>query len=374
MLVLAGCGATSSSGTVSGGTLTIYAAAPPPGQDDSRAQDVLAAEKLAFSQADSSVDGFTVHFVVLHGAKPSDNARTAIEDANTIAYVGEIIPGESADSAGIVGDEGILQVSPTDTAVELTQATPAVSGSPDIYYEVTGSAEHTFARVVPTTALEAKALVSDAGALGASKLYVTDDGQPYGAALAYAVQQASGVTIVRGAPTAAAFAASGAGALLFATADKSAATSLFDAVAQANPAVHLLAPSALDDQGFVDGLSPAAQRALQISSPGFLAGQLTAAGRQFASTFASTYGHQPSPQAIFGYEAVSALMITLKRAGSGADDRTTVLHDFYAIRNRDSVLGVYSIDSNGDTNLGPFVISEVKAGRLTPYRFVSEPG
>jgi len=113
---------------------------------------------------------------------------------------------------------------------------------------------------------------------------------------------------------------------------------------------------------------------VQISAPGVLPGQLTAAGRRFVASFTNTYGHQPSPEAIFGYEAVSSLMSTLTRAGSGAADRSTVLHDFYAIRNRDSVLGVYSIDANGDTNLGSFVISEVKSGHLTPYRSVPEQG
>ena len=67
---------------------------------------------------------------VLHGAKPSDNARTAIQDSTAIAYLGEILPGASADSLGIVNDQDILQVSPTDTAVELTQSTPAVPGAP----------------------------------------------------------------------------------------------------------------------------------------------------------------------------------------------------------------------------------------------------
>jgi len=375
-LALAGCGpAGTSSTTVSGGTLTIYAAAPPSGQADARAQDVLDAEQLAIKQGAPTAGNYKLRFIVLHGPKISDNARTAIEDSTTIAYVGEIIPGESADSVGIVGDQGILQVSPTDTALELTEATPAVPGAPGIYYEVSGSGQHSFARVVPTTALEAKALVAEAASLNASKLYVADDGQPYGAALAYAVQHAgSAVAIVHGAPTAAAFARSGADALLYATADKAAAAALFDAVAQSNPSVHLLAPSALDDEGFAQRLSPAAQRTLEVSSPGFLPADLTPSGRQFEATFASTYGHQPSPQAIFGYEAVSALLSVLHRAGSSAGSRSTVMHDFYAIHNRASVLGTYSIDSNGDTNLGPFVISRMKGGRLTPYRFVSEQG
>ena len=117
---------------------------------------------------------------VLHGAKASDDARTAIQDSTAIAYLGEILPGASADSLGILGDQDILQVSPTDTAVELTQSTPAVPGAPAIYQEVS-TYGRTFARVVPSTALEAKALVSEFGVEHLSRVYLANDGQPYGA-------------------------------------------------------------------------------------------------------------------------------------------------------------------------------------------------
>jgi branched-chain amino acid transport system substrate-binding protein len=343
---------------------------------DGRARDVLAAEQLAFHQSGGTAGSFRLSLAVLHGAKLSDNARTAIVDKTTIAYLGEVLPGQSADSLGIVGDQQILQVSPTDTAVEETQKTPAVPGSPDVYYEVTGSSSRTFVRLVPTTAREAKALLADAAALSVSKLYLTDDGSPYGTALAYAVKHAGGrsVAVVEGPATAAGFASSGAGALLYAGSDRTKAAALFGAVASANPAAKLLAASALDDQGFAAGLPSAAQKALEVSAPGFDAADLTATGRQFEAAFTAAYGHAPNPQAIFGYEAMSALIGVLREAGKNASNRGTVRDDFFAIHNRASVLGTYSIDSNGDTSLAPFVISHVRGGALTPYRYLPEQG
>src|SRR5438270_741698 len=83
-----------------------------------------------------NVSGFdAILIAVVREAKLSDAARTAIQDGSAVAYVGETIPGTSADSLGILGDQQILQVSPTDTAVELTQASPAVPGSPGNWYE-----------------------------------------------------------------------------------------------------------------------------------------------------------------------------------------------------------------------------------------------
>jgi branched-chain amino acid transport system substrate-binding protein len=372
---LAGCGPTAAGSSVSGTTLNIDAGAPPSALANNVTQDVLDAEQLASRQL-GKVSGFTVNFRVLHGAKVSDIARTAIQDTNAIAYVGEIVPGTSADSIGILNGVQILQVSPTDTAVELTQPSSAVPGSPGIYYEATGSNLHTFARVVPTTALEAKALVAEASTLHVSKLYVVGDGQPYGAALAAAIRSAAGgsVTVVSGPATAAGFSSSGAGALLDAGANPVPAASLLNQVAASDPSAWLLASSALADQSFASSLSPAAQKRFEVSSPGFLGADLTAAGQQFTASFAATYGHQPAPQAIFGYEAVAAVIAVLHRAGKAASDRSTVIHDFFALRGRASVLGTYSIDADGDTNLAPFVISRVRAGTLAPDRFISEQG
>jgi hypothetical protein len=45
-----------------------------------------------------------------------------------------------------------------------------------------------------------------------------------------------------------------------------------------------------------------------------------------------------------------------------------VVHDFFAIRNRGSVVGTYSIDSEGDPSIAPFVFSRFEGGTLVPWR------
>src|SRR5947209_1499640 len=98
----AGCATTAASttATTTGNTLTVYASRPP-GGGGQVAQDVLDAERLALSQAGGKAGKYSVRLVTLDGAKISDNARRAIEDAGAIAYLGEIVPGSSADSIGI---------------------------------------------------------------------------------------------------------------------------------------------------------------------------------------------------------------------------------------------------------------------------------
>jgi branched-chain amino acid transport system substrate-binding protein len=359
-VAIAGCtsnGSGSAAVTVSGKTLTIYLSDAPSSQPQI-ARDVLAAEQLAFKQGQPSFDGFTVQTRVVSG-KISDQARTAIQDKTAIAYLGEVVPHSSYASLGITNAVDLLQVSPTDTALELTQASPVVPGSPDMYYQSKGSYNQTFARVVPNSAHEAKAQVQEMRALGVTKLYVTDDGGPYGAAIANVVKQdaAGTFTLVSS--------LSGADGAFYGGSTPAAAARFFQRAAAANPQVKLFAPSALADPTIAGQLTGAGR--LYLSAPGFLKSNLTPAGSQFVSQFATTYGRPPLAQAIFGYEAMSAVLAVLHKAGTAANNRSTVVSDFLSLKNRESVLGTYSMNSSGDTSIAPFVFSRVQQGKLVPF-------
>lgn len=362
----AGCATTAASTTVTtpGRTMTVYASEPPgTGQ---AVQDVLDAEELALTQAGGKVGSFSVRMVTLSGPKVSDDARRAIQDPGAIAYLGEVVPGSSGDSIGITNSQDMLQVSPTDTAVALTQATSAVPNSPDLYYESLKTYARTFARVVPTDALEAKALTAEIAAHGVKQLYVAVDGSDYAKALAAAVAQDAGsasISVVHSPAS--------ADGILYAGTSGAGAARLFNG---AGSSVKLFASSAVAfDPEFVASLSPAAAKQVEVSTPGFTPGDLPAAAtQQFVRPFQAAYGHAPSIQAIFGYEAMDALISVLREAGSAANNRSTVVHDFLAIRNRPSVLGTYSIDAAGDTSIGPFVFSHVKSGQLVPFKAVQE--
>ena len=362
VLVAALAGCTSGGGTTAvtatGKTLRIYLSDAQTSQPQVAA-DVFDAEQLAFHQANPSVAGFSLRVTTLHG-EISDQARTAIQDKSAIAYLGEIVPHSSYASLGLTNAVELLQISPTDTALELTQATPAVPGAPDSYYESLSTYGQTFARVVPTSGREARAQLQEMQALGVTKLYVADDGGPYGAAIAYALRHdaAGKITIVGS--------QAGADGIFFGTNVPTSATQFFNRASAANPSVKLFGPSPLSDPSFAAGLS-ATVRHLYISTPGFLPQDLPAAGSKFVTTFKATYGHAPATEAIFGYEAMSALLAVLHEAGSQANNRSTVVHDFLALKNRQSVLGPYSMNSNGDTNIAPFVFSRLERGKLVPF-------
>jgi branched-chain amino acid transport system substrate-binding protein len=360
-LPLAGCATqTNSAVTVSGKSLTIYASRPPGGAGGQTAADVLSAEQLALQQAGTTVGKYTVKLVPLNGKEVSDNARTAVQNASAIAYLGEIAPGTSQDSVQITNEVGLLEVSPTDTAAYLTQAVPEVSGSPATFYPSRSTYHQTFARVVPASAQEAKAIAAEMHSLGATKLYIADDGTPYGVAMAAevrAVATKQGLSLVSSAAS--------ADAVFYGGNNAAAAAKALDQAATASSAAKLFAPSSLYDDSFVARLSAAAQKNLYVSAPGFDSTTLSPAGQQFVAAFKAAYHHAPVPQAIFGYEAMSAVLAVLRQAGAGAGSRATVVNDFLTLHNRQSALGAYSI-SSGDTSLAPFVFGRPRGGQLVP--------
>ncbi len=361
-VAVAGCSTAPSNNTavvVKGDALTIYATQPP-GADTAVDTDVLDAEKLALQQAGSKSGKFTLRLKVLHGPTVSQDARTAISDNTAIAYLGEIPPGTSGASVQITNQLGLLQISPTDTAVYLTQPTAAVPGSPVHWYPDHKNFDLTFTRVVPNTSKEARAIVTQMKTLQLTKLYVSSDSSSYGKSVALEMRQdapSAGLSLVAS--------SSAADAVFYAGAPDQAATKAVDAAAAASPTAKVFVPSAFYDDPWVAGLSAAAQKQLYVSSPGFMPGSYEGTGAAFVSAFRQAYGHRPQPQAVFGYAAMEALLAGLKQAGGNADSRADVTTDVLGLKNQSSALGTYSLNG-GDTNIAPFIFARPVAGKLVP--------
>jgi branched-chain amino acid transport system substrate-binding protein len=71
---------------------------------------------------------------------------------------------------------------------------------------------------------------------------------------------------------------------------------------------------------------------------------------------------------------MASVLAVLRKAGSDATDRGTVVRDYFAVKNRQSVLGTYSISSSGDTSLDTFTANRVRGGRLVPFKALVDQG
>src|SRR5579875_181765 len=255
----------------------------------------------------------------------------------------------------------MLQVSPTDTAAFLTHATAGAQG-PVHWYPAHSTYGETFGRLVPTTIAETSAIAARMQAEKLTSVAVEHDPSPYGTSVADefdAAARKAGLTVTAGAPT------SSTSAVFYAGLPGAAAVHALDGAAATAGGAKLFAPSALYDDTFVRSLSAAAQHALTVSSPGVPGGALNAIGRRFVSDFTQRYGHRPAPQAIFGYEAMRAVIAALRTAGTKANQRTVVVNDLRNLTRSasDSAVGAYSL-RGGDTSLRSFVFARVSGGSL----------
>ncbi|HEX2104353.1 MAG TPA: ABC transporter substrate-binding protein, partial [Solirubrobacteraceae bacterium] len=126
-------------------TLTIYSSLPLQGDSRPQSESVVNGEKLALEEAGGKVGNFKITYRSLDDAtaaagkweagQTSANARKAAQDQSTIVYLGEFNSGATAISLPILNEAGILQISPSNTAVGLTRGgAGADKGEPDKYY------------------------------------------------------------------------------------------------------------------------------------------------------------------------------------------------------------------------------------------------
>ena len=74
-------------------------------------------------------------------------------------------------------------------------------------------------------------------------------------------------------------------------------------------------------------------------------------------------GETPDPYAIYGYEAMRLALDAIERSGTG--EKADILKALFETKDRDGVLGTYSIDENGDTTLTDRSLESVEDGKLT---------
>lgn len=91
--------------------------------------------------------------------------------------------------------------------------------------------------------------------------------------------------------------------------------------------------------------------------------QLPPAGREVGKRLRERLGHLPDPHAVYAYEAASLVLDALDRVGGDPAAFTVAMR---GTRDRDSVLGRYSIDEHGATTLRTIGRLRVENGRFIP--------
>ncbi len=377
-LGLAGCGGTASgsSPTAQNQTLTVYSSLPLKGPDQARQSSIVNGEKLALYEAGGHAGKFHISFASLADSDLTTGswtpnatltaARTASQDTSTIAYIGDWDSGASAISLPLLNETGVLQISPASTYVGLTDGAPTDGrGEPDRYYPAGGP--RTFARLEPTDEVEAAAMIKYMKLLGVSRVYLIGDYDVFDADIAGIVGRAaaaSGITIVgqvqldttaigtRPADYAkqAAVATRGTDAVLLGGSPGPGAAALWQALHQAAPKVKLFAASSLVTPAFIAATGSAAAETY-VTSPVLDLNQYPPAAHAVLTAYATAFHAPGTAYSLYGYEAMSAVLSSIRLAGPLGSDRAAVVRAFFGLRNHASVLGTYSITPTGDTTL-----------------------
>jgi branched-chain amino acid transport system substrate-binding protein len=383
-----GCGGSDDKGGGGGSSgstsLTIYSSLPLQGDNRVQSESVVNGERLALQEHGGKVGRFNVKYVSLDDSTAatgkwepgavSSNARKASQDKSTIAYLGEFNSGASAISIPILNEAGILQVSPSNTYVGLTRSEGADKGEPDKYYP---SGKRNFGRVVPADHIQAAAQVSYQSDQGCKQLYVLNDKEVYGKGIADAVQEgatAAGIKVLGndGIDTKAAnfrslatkVKGTGADCLFFGGIVENKAVQIWRDMHSANPSLKLFGPDGVALSDFTSKIPADSARVTFITNPTLDPKLYPPAAQDFFRTYKQKFGRDPEPYAIYGYEAMQVALLAIQNAGDKGNDRQAVIDEFFKIKDRDSVLGKYSIDENGDTTLSDYGGNRVKDGKL----------
>ena len=373
-----------SSGSEGRTSLTIYSSLPLQGDSRPQSTDVVNGEKLALEEAGGKVGKFTIKYVSLDDAtaaagkwdpgQTSADARKAAQDPSTIVYLGEFNSGASAISIPILNEANTLQISPSNTYVGLTRAEGADKGEPDKYYP---AGKRTYGRVVPADHIQAAAQVTYQKDQGCKKVYILNDKEVYGKGIAVQVEnigKAQGLQIAGndGIDTKAAnfrslatkIKSSGADCMFFGGITQNKGVQVFKDVHAANPTMKLFGPDGVAESAFSEKLGSDVEKQTYITNPTLDPKLYPPAAQDFFAKFKEKFGNDPQPYAIYGYEAMKVALLAIQNAGDKGNDKQAVIDAFFKIKDRDSVLGKYSIDENGDTTLSDYGANRVEGGKL----------
>ena len=397
------CGSDDKSGGSSGGkapaTLKVVTSLPLQGGLKEPTTALVNGAKLALEQAGGKAGSIKITYQSLDDSTaqagswdPSavaQNARKAAQDKSIAVYIGEFNSGASAISIPVLNEAGVPQISPANTAVGLTSSDPgADKGEPDKYYP---TGKRNYVRIVPKDTIQGAALATVMKQDKCTKVAMANDKEVYGAGLAKNIagslkQQGVALVLDAGIDSKAAnfrsiasrASAAGADCFVFAGTSATGGVQLYkDFAAALGPDARLYGPDGVANASVSDpkqgGVPTSVGRKLKLSVATLNPDSFPEAGQQFFKEFKAKYNvKNPDPYAIYGYEAMRLALDAIARSKTG--DRADIIKALFSTKDRDSVLGTYSIDKNGDTTLTDYGIYTVEDGQLVFDQTVKAAG
>jgi branched-chain amino acid transport system substrate-binding protein len=212
--------------------------------------------------------------------------------------------------------------------------------------------------------------------LGATRLFVLNDREPYGLAIASATTAAAkklGLKVVRFAPydptassystLAAKIRASGAQAVFLGGLIGSNGGRLIADIRAGAPGVTLIAPAGFTPVSSVVKSAGGAAEGLYVSSAGLPVAKLPPVGQTFAKSLARASGTPTDPAAVYAAQAADVL---LQAIADSNGTRAGVAAHLLGVALKHALVGTLAFDSAGDPLEAPVTIYRVVHGAATP--------
>jgi branched-chain amino acid transport system substrate-binding protein len=378
-----------------GNQLTVYSSLPLQGSSGPNSQQIVNGEKLALSEVGGHVGPFKISYLSMDDSNTKSgewdpgitatNAKTAAEDTTTIAYLGDYNSGATAVSLPLINASGILQISPASPYVGLTSSLDAGQDEPERFYP---SGKRTFGRLQPGDPAQAEAQVALMKALGVKRLYVLDDQGPFEIPLAELVATdaaKAGIAMVKHdsldmTDTNASTSFKGevekveessAQAVFFAGGTGTGTVALWRQLHSADPKLLLLGSSDMVNSEFTSEIGAQVAANTYLTTPILPTSLYPPPAAQVLVRYRRRFGGEGGAYALYGYEAMSVVLLAIHEAGLRGNDRQTVVDRFFAIKNRESVLGRYSVEADGETTLSRYGVDTVKNGQAVFYKVLN---
>jgi branched-chain amino acid transport system substrate-binding protein len=376
-------------GESGGKTLTVYSSLPLQGASRPQTTALVNGIKLALEQAGGKAGEFTVKYQSLDDSTAQAgswtpeatqaNARKVAQDDSAAVYIGEFNSGASAVSIPILNEAGVPQISPANTYVGLTSDEPGSEpGEPEKFYP---TGQRTYTRIVPKDTIQAAALATVMKEDGCTNVQLANDKEVYGAGLAKNIQSSAegqGLTVIsneaidKNQPNYRALASkaksAGADCFIYSGITANNAVQLYKDFSAALPDAKLYGPDGVAESGFADpkegGIPADVASKVKVTVATLDPESYPPEGQEFFSQFEKKYGEpNPDPYSIYGYEAMRLALDAIERSGTG--EKADIVKAIFDTKDRQSVLGTYSIDENGDTTLTDYGVYTIKGGELT---------
>jgi branched-chain amino acid transport system substrate-binding protein len=319
-------------------------------------------------------------------AKCSANAGLYARNRSVIGVIGTFNSGCAEIEVPITNRAGLQYVSPANTYIGLTHK-PALPGEPQKYYP---TGKRTYARVVAADDFQGAADVLQLKALGAKTVYVLNDKEAYGFGVASAVRNVAkgskslGIKVLgfeAWEPKASSYSdlatkikASGAQSVFLGGLEcENGGKLIKDLRAGLGSNVIIEAPDGFSS--FKDTIAHAgsASNGMYISIAGQPYQNLNAAGKAFAKAFGKSIGLSAQKVNPYSNYGATAMLVMLKAIAGSGGKRGGVTGGVYNRAFKNTPIGNFQLNSNGDTNAGVISFYRVKGTNAPFLKVISPP-